>query len=312
MSVGFQVPEDATSSGAGPSVASGDGDAVLASAASPFVVFGRLLLLLVAAAALVGSVVLARAHDRAVTASVERYVCPMHPQVVRSAPGDCPICGMALDRVAQSGPGEAAIGETSGSLGRAERRVFAAQVRAAASLGPDGVGAAVLYRDDLVALNPEERALFFGGAAPSMGLDVRLLPEAPTPVDSSTVSVRFRLEPGASARATVPRATDVGSLQIALRPRELLVVPSSAVLYSAQGAYVLAAPREGDTFAKRPVEIGRILDSGYVGERAGEVGAIVILAGLEEGEKVVIANTFFVDAERRLRAARGTGGEGTP
>lgn len=25
------------------------------------------------------------------------YVCPMHPQIVRSEPGTCPICGMALD-----------------------------------------------------------------------------------------------------------------------------------------------------------------------------------------------------------------------
>src|SRR5204863_2553153 len=25
------------------------------------------------------------------------YVCPMHPQIVRSEPGTCPICGMALE-----------------------------------------------------------------------------------------------------------------------------------------------------------------------------------------------------------------------
>ena len=25
------------------------------------------------------------------------YTCPMHPQVRRDAPGDCPICGMALE-----------------------------------------------------------------------------------------------------------------------------------------------------------------------------------------------------------------------
>jgi Heavy metal binding domain len=24
------------------------------------------------------------------------YVCPMHPQIVRDAPGTCPICGMTL------------------------------------------------------------------------------------------------------------------------------------------------------------------------------------------------------------------------
>src|SRR6266550_6593229 len=25
------------------------------------------------------------------------YICPMHPQIVREAPGNCPICGMALE-----------------------------------------------------------------------------------------------------------------------------------------------------------------------------------------------------------------------
>ena len=31
-----------------------------------------------------------------VTGTVE-YTCPMHPEVVASEPGDCPICGMALE-----------------------------------------------------------------------------------------------------------------------------------------------------------------------------------------------------------------------
>src|ERR1700677_1433942 len=26
------------------------------------------------------------------------YTCPMHPQIRRSAPGNCPICGMTLER----------------------------------------------------------------------------------------------------------------------------------------------------------------------------------------------------------------------
>lgn len=31
-----------------------------------------------------------------------RYTCPMHPEIVRDAPGSCPICGMALEPVVPS------------------------------------------------------------------------------------------------------------------------------------------------------------------------------------------------------------------
>jgi len=33
-----------------------------------------------------------------------RYTCPMHPQILRDAPSDCPLCGMALVPIAGSGP----------------------------------------------------------------------------------------------------------------------------------------------------------------------------------------------------------------
>jgi YHS domain-containing protein len=32
-----------------------------------------------------------------------KYTCPMHPQIVRDTPGDCPICGMALVPIAGTG-----------------------------------------------------------------------------------------------------------------------------------------------------------------------------------------------------------------
>ena len=36
-----------------------------------------------------------------------RYTCPMHPEVLRDGPGDCPLCGMALVPIAGAGSGEA-------------------------------------------------------------------------------------------------------------------------------------------------------------------------------------------------------------
>ena len=34
------------------------------------------------------------------------YTCPMHPEIVRTAPGSCPICGMALESVMPAGDEE--------------------------------------------------------------------------------------------------------------------------------------------------------------------------------------------------------------
>jgi Cu+-exporting ATPase len=34
------------------------------------------------------------------------YTCPMHPEIVRNAPGDCPLCGMALVPLAGTGEGD--------------------------------------------------------------------------------------------------------------------------------------------------------------------------------------------------------------
>ncbi len=37
-----------------------------------------------------------------------QYTCPMHPQIVRDAPGSCPICGMALETLVPAGDEESA------------------------------------------------------------------------------------------------------------------------------------------------------------------------------------------------------------
>ena len=38
-----------------------------------------------------------KGHDAEPTPAGTRYTCPMHPEIVRTQPGSCPICGMALE-----------------------------------------------------------------------------------------------------------------------------------------------------------------------------------------------------------------------
>ena len=274
------------------------------------VIAGRLLLLLVAALALVSAFALARARDRdrarAEESSTERYVCPMHPEVVSRVPGECPICRMALEHAGATGKGPPAAAR-SGVVDVARRQVVTQLVRAPAWLADRAV-TAVLHRDDLVGLVSGERALFFGTTTPGAGTPVHLSPDHPSPWDASTVQVHFQID-----RMVPTTKEDTGWLELAPRPRELLVVPSSAVLYSGEGAYVLAAPPNSHRFTRRPVDIGRILDSGYAAGLSGDhFGAIVVLSGLEEGEQVVVGNAFFLDAERRLQAAQGNPAEVVP
>jgi hypothetical protein len=271
--------------------------------------------------ALVSAIALAHARDRGdrtAESSDERYVCPMHPEVVSRTAGECPICRMALERVRGADQGTASDGTNDKLVSVVKRRVVTQLVRAPAWLGEGGLVTAVLHKDDLVGLTPGAQASFFGTTTSRAGIDVRLSPDTPAPWDASTWQVRFQARVGSRDRASSPgaalvsprRALDHGWLDIAPRPRDLLVVPSNAVLYTAEGPYVVAVSTDGKALSRRPVEIGRILDSGTVAEQSADrFGAIVVLAGLREREKVVVEDTFFLDAERRLQEGRLMGPE---
>ncbi len=272
---------------------------------------GRVLLLLSAGFALVSGFALARARERATIGSLELWVCPMDPEVQSRAPGECPICHMALERSQRGGRAASYPGARHGSLESVEIRLFADGVHAPAWAGSDGTIMAALYRDDLLRLAPGERGTFFRSAAPAAGLGVRLAAGPPLPWDDSTSVARFRPDPGTgrgAARTTAPLPAlpsgEVGWIELNPPPRELLVVPWSAVLHSADGPYVLVPAKEdGLAFSKRPVEVGRTLYGRAVEGRLPPE-SIVVLSGLRADERVVAGDTFVSDAERRLWGAR--------
>lgn len=86
--------------------------------------------------------VLVRAGPAPVVAA-GAYVCPMHPDAVRSAPGTCPVCGMPLrPREPAEATGRVALGDEALRLGgltfaRVERRPLEREVTAPAALEVD-------------------------------------------------------------------------------------------------------------------------------------------------------------------------------
>lgn len=274
---------------------------------SSLVIAGRLILLLLAGAATVWAFVFSGARDRAPSGAGEHVHVHVHGASAQGAaePDHAADGSQEHEHAhhdagehdhAASGPGLAAspeftVAESANPqeykvIGTVEARIFVLSVRAPAWLETQGRVTAVLRNDELGGLSPGEHAFFFRAAAPAEGIDVRLTAEPPAPWDGSTSRVRFRFD----ARASGLGRGGVGWVELAARPRKLLVVPSSAVLYSPEGPYVLAAGADGRTFSGRRVEIGRV-----------SRGLAVVLSGLREGEGIVVGSAFSWDAERRLQ-----------
>lgn len=64
------------------------------------------------------------------------YQCPMHPQIIRHEPGTCPICGMTLQRVDESGLVGSAVPEHAPFALSAERQQLIGVTRAPVTVRP--------------------------------------------------------------------------------------------------------------------------------------------------------------------------------
>jgi hypothetical protein len=160
--------------------------------------------------------------------------------------------------------------------------------------------AALLYRDEHAGLAPGSQGAFFQARAPNAAIAARLTEQAPVAWDEATLKVHFRLEPstavpldGQAQALPEPLAGAPGWVRLPERVEELVMVPSRAVLRSAEGPYVLVAEEQSLHFSKRHLEIGQVLD-----------GHVAVHSGLREDERVVVQGAFFVDAERRRQVER--------
>lgn len=221
------------------------------------------------------------------------YACPMHPEVRAPGPGACPLCGMdlVLLEARQRAAGEGGPRLPTGAVEPVRSRVVSEPLVAPARVEADRVVARV-YDDALASLSPGERLTFHPAGDPSGKTEV-LVRAGPFPAwDRSTSRVELSFAPGAR-----PAPGLTGWVEGPARPRTQRLVPISALLEGPDGPYVLVRAGAG-RFVPRPVRIGRTLD-----------GNAAVVAGLEEGERVLVRSAFFVDAERRLAAEPGSPGQ---
>jgi len=242
-----------------------------------------------------------------------RYVCPMHPEVVSKEPSTCPICGMALEpkdakEAMQHGPGsmnddvEAVENVRKHNVIDFVRRrsllPHSREMRGQAWLEEDGTISAVFYKDQVDVMVADDPGTFSLARSPGVTIAVRRMPDPPEAWDDSTARVRFRPE-----KSSAVHAGDVGWVELARRPRDVLAVPASAILQSPEGPYVLAWTGIGYQFEKRPIQIA---------ETFTKYGYAVVLSGLRANERVVSRAAFFLDAERRLASRAAEGGSANP
>ncbi len=256
---------------------------------SRLVVAARVMALLLAGALSVCSFVLASRQE--VGGFAARYTCPMHAQVTSTHPGECPICRMALEPTPSATSPATSLTPSRQQQRRnlvatAKRRLVSSEIKAVAWIEAADTLAALLHNDELLALSPDRRAVFFGSATPSASIEVRSRAEPPSPWDQSTSKVRFYFENAGAG----PAPGDVGWVKLAASSRDLLAIPARALLHSPRGAYVLAASADGRTFSKRDVEYGSTFS-----------GQVAILSGLRDDEPIAVGNVFLLDAQRKMQ-----------
>ncbi len=265
----------------------------------------------------------------------ESYVCPMHPQVIGSEPGRCPICGMNLvakqsqeSTLEAQAQAQAQAATESGPVVKVTRAVInqlgvrTAEVHRGTLIRHiEGFG--VFLRSTVQGFRPS-----YHGSAPtandtSISTSAMLVQgqvfERQAPLLQIGQTVRVHV-PGLGSRewkgkliglesqvnqtthtqvfhvSVAPEAASVppgmnANLVVEVAPvSDVLLVPREAVIVTGRGARVIVALGAG-RFQQREVNV----------EDFGE-DRIVVRAGLQEGEQVVVSAQFLLDSEANLQA----------
>jgi Cu(I)/Ag(I) efflux system membrane fusion protein len=239
--------------------------------------------------------------------SATSFTCSMHPQVVRDAPGACPICGMELipRPTATSSDGTAprlVISEAAGiragirampplfrapqaALRRLAGRIVVAATEsqpAQAELfaAPDDAKAMAVGQGATVSSEVEPRAVFSGEVA------------AVAPGGAKGMSI-VRLKVTDSARRLPKNSHVDAEVTTASKEAPQLLIPRTAPLFTGRRSivYVMLGHTAQPIYEARVVELGPLTADGYY----------PVLSGLSAEQMVVMHGAFMLDADLELR-----------
>jgi Cu(I)/Ag(I) efflux system membrane fusion protein len=147
---------------------------------------------------------------------------------------------------------------------------------------------ASLYPHQLAAVRAGDEATFTTPSLPGHVFSTKVdLVYPAMDLTTRTARVRFRVE----NKDLNLRPGQFGVVEIAGRRAEALTIPMDAVIDTGRWVYVFVV-EDGGRFEARNVELGAQIGSRFV-----------VRAGVSEGERVVAAATFLIDAESRLQAS---------
>ena len=259
------------------------------------------------------------------------YVCPMHPRVVRSEPGRCPICGMDLvpketpapteDRQAKTAKEQAPVVTVSDTVVN-QLGVRTAEVqRGKLTRHIEGFG--VFLRSTVQGYRPAYHGPTPNASDTATSTSAMLVQgqvferQAPLLQVGQTVRVRvpslgskewegklIGLEP------QINQTTHTQVFHVSVAPEAASVPPgmnANLVVEVEPVADALLVPREAVIVTGRGPRVMVALGGGRFQQREidaqdfGE-GQIVIRSGLQEGERVVVSAQFLLDSEANLQA----------
>jgi hypothetical protein len=257
------------------------------------------------------------------------YTCPMHPQIRRDKPGDCPICGMNLVPVAHDDAEQNGTPHDEGVPGALKGLApvhlsaykqqligvkFATVVKAPVTRVIHTNGRFAGGSSDFAALAGDfaaRKPLRASGryvVADVYALDLPFVKAGQrafvTALSGSGARMEGRVTRLYPSDGTQSRVTRVRIDLVQAAPRELfanvdieavtapkLAVPSAAVMDTGTQRYVFLETEPG-TFSPREITVG------YQGSDLWEV-----VSGLKEGDKVADGANFMIDADSKLKAA---------